>query len=165
MGGQRNFALNVAKWEDPPRIGRTLEKRFKMHDPNSKGSYHAEGTVQTFATDIWRTYKGILPGGRNNGKGTQRFNEAIVLQRCESNPIDGVVIYATLVEASTFPRDEVLQLLHRRQDLKLYLYDTRLRTDTLRVLSNEQALKWLPGALFDEANVAQLPAFDGTYDL
>lgn len=133
MGRQYfNYITNHAKWD-------SMEKKW-----------HDEGSVDIFAKNVWKRYWGepkkssnsLKEDKRYGGQGEMEYNEALVWQKGNVNPIDGLVIDITTPVLDSDVND-VLSILKRNPHLKLYLYNRKLQSHIVRFCANAHGINIL----------------------
>ena len=125
-----------------------------------------EGSIEAFGGNVWRKYF------KNKNTAT---NEALCLQKKDGeNPIVGIFLNIRLglsggIIESSYPdisrykdRQNLLNILEKNPQLKLYVYDVRQKEHIVRVVENEKARELISLRCdFNQDFVATLTPYQG----
>ena len=141
--GIQFFATNYAKWD----IGKEKDEKY------TNKQRLTEGSLELFSKALNREYyyykdkteKKYKKKDQNELK-EMRYNEVLVQQRGNKNPVNGIIINVSSMlksqdkgKISSEERKKLLQIFEKNKNFNLHIYDRRNKNNQIIILNNTEA--------------------------
>lgn len=101
----------------------------------AQGIWHKVGSAAIFAANVWRKF---------HKRNKKSLNELLALQKESENPINGIIIRADIFNKIDDNQKQLLiNILQAHPNLKMFIYDTRLKEHIVREADNKKAIDFL----------------------